>query len=329
MYTEVVLHDVRRTVDLPGTVEARVEGAVATEVAGLVDEILAREGAQVTKGTALVRLNDANLALTLRAKQAELKEAEARLSAARRALERAKGLAEESLLSAGEYDDTEADFLAYQGRVEKLGVDIERIRLDLDRCTIRSRIAGVVTEEHVEVGTWIQVGDPVVDVLSTEELLVRVDVPERYFGDMRVGEPATIKVAASRGAVLQGTVGAVIPKADRRSRVFPVKVRIEDPAAAGVAAGMLVQVSIPVGEAMTSLIVPKDAVVPQGPTTIVYVLGDDGSAVATPITVGQGAGLWVAVTGEIEAGMKVIVRGNERVFPGQTFRGEAMEYPLP
>ena len=58
-------------------------------------------------------------------------------------------------------------------------------------------------------------------------------------------------------------------------------------------------VTIPVGEARTALIVPKDALVPQGPMTVVYVLGEDGSATATPVVPGQGAGAWVAVTGEL------------------------------
>jgi hypothetical protein len=37
----------------------------------------------------------------------------------------------------------------------------------------------------------------------------------------------------------------------------------------------------------------------------------------------------VAAEGDLGAGDRVVVRGNERLFEGQTVRGEALEYPLP
>jgi RND family efflux transporter MFP subunit len=326
--TAVIEHEIRRTVELPGTVEARTESQVATEVEGLVATIHAREGAAVAKGAPLVSLRRDNLELRLASATGQLQEAEARLADAERDLARSRQLREDDLLSEGELENAQADAVAWQGRVMDLQADLDRTRLDLERSTIRAPFDGVVTEELTDVGSWIHVGDPVAGLIATGQLEVRVEAPDRWFPQFRTGEAVRVTVDADPPFHLTGKVTAVVPRADARSRIFPVKVTLDD-ASAPVVAGMLARVSIPVGEGRSAILVPKDALVSQGPGSIVYVLADDGQANAVPVVPGQGAGVWVAVEGDLQPGQDVIVRGNERIFPGQRFQGEPLEYPLP
>jgi membrane fusion protein (multidrug efflux system) len=327
-YTEAREHPVRQSLRLPGTVEAPNLSPVATEVEGLVVELLAREGSHVARGEPLAQLRTTNLKLRLRSARGQLKEAQARLDWAEGELDRARGLLEQDLISDGDFDQARADFRAWEGRVEQLTADIERIKTDLDRCTIRSPIAGVVVAEHIDVGAWIDMGDPVLDVLATDELEVRVEVPERYFPMVTDEVEVLVHPAASPELDITGRVSAVIPLANTGSRVFPIKVSI--PGQEGrLAPGMLVHVSLPLGEPRNSTIVPKDAIVAQGPGRFVFLIGEDGTVQQLPVETGTGLGAWIVVAGSLQPGQKIVTRGNERLFPGQAVLGEPLAYELP
>jgi RND family efflux transporter MFP subunit len=186
----------------------------------------------------------------------------------------------------------------------------------------------VVVEENVDVGEWVGVGDPVAQLLSLDDLQAVVEVPDRYFGQIRRNDTARMTVDTERPLELEGKVIAVIPRADQRARTFPVKVAIPK-GESRVAVGMLLQVDLPMGDPQPSLMVPKDAVVNQGGSRFVYRVGDDDTVEMVPVEVGSAAGDWYAVTGTLESGQRVVTRGNERLRPGQKVAPQTMEYELP
>jgi RND family efflux transporter MFP subunit len=298
-----------------------------------VVECPVRPGDRVRKGDVLVRLNGRSLELALRAAQAQLGEAEARRKLAERHYERARELASSGVFSKQQLDDTLYELRAWQGRIDQLQAEIERIRYDLDRSAILAPFDGVVAAKHTEVGEWLSAGSPVVELVSLEELEAVVHVPERYYRMLRPGAPARLTLEALPGSVVRGRVSAIIPRADPQARTFQVKVRI--PADAGrVAAGMLAEVEIEGvsgdgSEARLATIVPKDAVVRDGDKTLVYVLDGDGLAKAVPVVTGAGVGSWTVVDGAVKPGHKVVTRGNERLQSGQRVTGEPVAYPLP
>jgi RND family efflux transporter MFP subunit len=318
---------------LPGSVEAGLVSRVASEVAGLVTEVPVREGERVKKGELLARLSERSLELSLRAAEAQLEEAEARQKLAERNYERARELSASGIFSRQQLDDALYEFRAWQGRIDQLRAEIDRIRYEQERCRIAAPFDGVVVARHTEVGQWLKVGDPVAEVLSLEELEVVVNVPERYYRTIRAGAPARLMLDAFPGAVVRGRVSAVIPRAEPQARTFPVRVRIRDEAGR-IAVGMLAQVELDgvfeTGEGpRLATIVPKDAVVREGAELRVYVLDGDGVAKAVTVSAGAAVGAWTEVHGPIAPGQKVITRGNERLSPGQKVAGERVDYPLP
>jgi multidrug efflux pump subunit AcrA (membrane-fusion protein) len=92
---------------------------------------------------------------------------------------------------------------------------------------------------------------------------------------------------------------------------------------------MLARVALPLGEPQLSVIVPKDALVRQGDSEIVYRIKEDDTVEPVPVERGTGVGPWVSVNGPLEAGERIVTRGNERLFPGQQVEGTPKEYPLP
>ncbi len=328
VFTEAREHSVRRTVELPGTVEARTTALVASEVDGLVEALLVREGRTVRKGQALVQLRTRDLELRLEAAEAGLREAEARLRQAEGDLERNRGLFDEGILSASQFDESRYERDAWRGRSDQLSAEISRIRLDVERSSVKAPFSGVVVAERCEVGEWVDRGDPVVEMVSLHDLEVRVEVPERYFSELERGAEAQVSFAALPGHEVIGRVSAVIPRANPQSRTFPLKVRIPNEKRR-IGVGMLARVALPAGEPYRATVVPKDAVIIRGAERRVYRLNGDDTVEPVTVDTGAGVGSWVEIRSGIAPGMRVVTRGNERLQPGQSVLPEPGEYALP
>jgi RND family efflux transporter MFP subunit len=225
-------------------------------------------------------------------------------------------------------DDAVSEFEAWGGRVSQLEADVSRLQDELERTTVRAPFSGVVVAEHVAEGEWLSSGGAVAELVNLEDLEVTVEVPENYFGAVSAGGPARLGIASLADLKLEGEIRAVIPKADARSRTFPVKVQIlKSDTRIGV--GMLATVDLPIGESSEVVIVPKDAIVSQGSEQVLFVVGDDDTVRRVAIKLGSSQGAWVAIEGDVQAGDRVITRGNERVFPEQKVDAQSVEYELP
>jgi RND family efflux transporter MFP subunit len=327
-YTEAKEHDVRREIQLPGSVEAKTASMVASEVEGLVVGVVAHEGQAVRKGQPLVELRKDHLELELDAEKAELREAEARLKQANRNMERSKELYDSKVLSREQLDDSRYESDAWQGKVDQLSSDIARLELDISRSTVRAPFSGIVVAERTDLGQWVGKGDPVLELISLYELEVRVEVPERHFRELKPGATARVSFEALPGYDVEGQVASIIPRANPQARTFPVKVKVVNKEGR-IGVGMLARVSLPAGESYRATVIPKDAVLTRGDQRFVYLLNGDSTVDMVPVKTGTGVGRWVEIRGTLEPGAKVITRGNERLRPGQKVQGELLEYAQP
>ena len=187
-----------------------------------------------------------------------------------------------------------------------------------------ARFAGYVVAEHTEIGEWVNRGDPVAEIVGIDQVDVLASVLESHIPYIDQGTEARVEVAALPDRVFVGKVVAVIPLGDERSRTFPVKVRLVNEFVDKkplLNVGMLARVTLPTGREKVSRMVPKDALVLGGPQTVVYVVtaAENGGKTVRPVPVVLGAlsGSLVEVSGDVAADQLVVVRGNERLRPGQ------------
>lgn len=324
--TRAISAEVRRAVELSGSVEARRSSLVATEVAGLVIKIFAREGDQVKAGQPLLRLKQVSVNLRLRAREGEVGEARSRLALARSAHERAVGLFEEELISVEQLDNAVSELAAWQGRVAQLEAELDLLKAELNVTVVRAPFAGVIASEHVSEGEWIDAGGTTFELVDTENLELALEVPEALVSGLEPGELVTIVFDALEALEMGGIVRAVVPRADPQSRTFPVKVDLPNPDRR-IGVGMLARARLAAGDPETAVLVPKDALVSQGTSRKVFRVDENGKAESVPVTTGSAEGLWIAVEGGLQAGDTVIIRGNERLQAGQEVIQEPLEVP--
>lgn len=225
-----------------------------------------------------------------------------------------------------------------QARADAAKEEINRLEDILEKHTIKSPFDGYVVAEHTEEGQWIESGKLVAEIVEVNPIEVRVAVQESYIPRLSLKMLAKVDVEAIPGQTFDGTVTAIVPKADEKSRTFPVRVTLKNPQQADgtplLKPGMFAKVELPVDQKNHVLLVPKDSLVLGGPKPVIYVVAfDDKTKVKTvrPVTVQIGISLnsWIEVTGELKAGQEVVVEGNERLRLGAEVVTEAAKIQPP
>jgi multidrug efflux pump subunit AcrA (membrane-fusion protein) len=132
-----------------------------------------------------------------------------------------------------------------------------------------------------------------------------------------IGKGGSVRIRAA-GKEIQGRVTAIVPRGDIATRTFPVKIEVRN--RYSLIEGMEAVVEIPSGRKEKALLVPRDALVTATGQTVVFTVVD-GRAKRVPVTVNRYLGKEVAVrTTELETGMEVLIKGNERLTDGQPVR---------
>jgi membrane fusion protein (multidrug efflux system) len=171
----------------------------------------------------------------------------------------------------------------------------------------------------VDVGEWVGPGTPVYEMVDLDKVKVNVDLPERYFGHVEIGSSVSIAVSGNTSAPVTGTVAGIAPNANEDTHTYRVIITVDN-RDHRLGGGMLVRATVSLSDKFDSLAVNKDAIVRQGMQTMVYTIAD-GKAVPINVTVGSTSRDMIAVSGEgLSEGTPVVVRGNERIFPGSPVR---------
>jgi RND family efflux transporter MFP subunit len=298
-----------------------------------VEALEVREGQVVKVDEVLARLDSEQLELELSVLKAQLEPAEARIAERRSDLAQ-KVLDLEALTellgrqaanpkeladAETERSGAEARLKASEGDLLVLDARIAQLRVRIDDMTIRAPFAGTVIARRCERGTWLARGAPVIELLSTGELEAWLEVPQQLLAATRAGlEAVDVRIDAT-GETLRLTGGRAIPDIDPRARTFRLVVPIVE--SGSLAAGMSVTAQIPSERKKPQLTIPRDAILRNEVGTFVYMVvegaeGAPAQAAPTPVEVlFQTSERAVIANGRLRAGARVVVEGNERLFP--------------
>ena len=310
--TMVEFHD---QLTLIGRSEAKAASRIVGEVSGRVMSIDAQEGVWLPKGGTLVTIDPRRVQLALEAKVAEAKQAMATAELAEKDLARAKDLYEQEILPESSLDANVAQATRAIERYHELEAERKQLQLDLENCSIRAPYPGYTVDQLVQIGEWVSPGTAVYEMVDLSVVKVTVDLPERNFLDVEIGSAVSILISRDDQNLVVGKVSGIAPQASSATHTFPVIVTVDNEEGR-LGGGMLVRATVSLKRKFSSLAVSKDAIIRQGDQTLVYTIVD-GKAMPVPVVISSSNGTLVAVQGEgLVDGMPVVVRGNERIFPG-------------
>ena len=329
---------IAQTVPVVGRLVPREHGTVAATIAGPVADLRIRVGQQVAEGEVLLvlarDLPEARLAQK-RADQAleaaRVRTAEAEVDLVRQELERLERLKGSSAFPKAAYDDKRQELVRRRSRVREAKAALDRARvqremaeIELARTTIRAPYAGVVTARHVSPGGYVRAGDPVATLVDDRRLELEADVPTDRLAGLAPGRE--VRFELDDGSTHRAAVRALVPDENPLTRTRPVRFipRFAPDGGYGrPAANQSVVVHVPITARRTVASVHKDAVIRQRGRPLVYVVKGSPEAAraeARPIRIGEAVGGRFVVLEGLDAGDLVVVRGNERITPGQAVR---------
>ena len=285
----------------------------AAEISGLVELVHFEEGQRVKKRQILVELGSDILRKRLQATTASFEQILSELEIAGIDLKRREKLFEKKSISKQSYDENKFRVIGLEKRAASLKAEVERLEIELEKKIIRAPFDGIVINRNVDRGEWISEGDTVAVIGKDDTVDIVAEIPERFVRYIKNGMPVK---ATANGSEFVGTVIAVVPKGDVATRTFPVKIRTPNEHA--LIEGMSAKVTLPTGEIMQTLIVPRDAVISKFGQNIVYAVVDAKSNMMPVQVVGYN-GLSAGIESQgLAEGMLVVVDGNERLRNGQS-----------
>lgn len=295
-----------------GTVYYREVSDVSAEVSGRVEIIAFEEGQRTSDGETLIKLDSELSEKKLQAQRALYEEILINLERTRNDLERIRNLYRKRIVAEKEYEDQMYQVKGLEKKSAALRAEVDRLEIEIKKTTIKAPFKGVVIKKHVARGEWISPGKTVATIARDDTVDILVDIPEDTTKYLTPGMTAKVVVA---GMKKSGIIVTIIPKGDVATRTFPVKIRISNPSS--IFEGMEARVRLPVGEKINTLLIPRDAVVNMFGKTVVFAVVE-GKAVMIPTKVIGYKGMRVGINAQrISKGMKVVIKGNERLRDGQ------------
>jgi len=251
--------------------------------------------------------------------------AEAEAAKTAQELRRMSELRQSSAFSRARYEDLQRDVDARQAtlverrsQLKEAEAELDQAAIDLYDGSIRAPYSGVVSEKHTEIGSYVNVGNPVVTLISDAEIEVEAEVPSDRIAGLTPGR--IVRFRLDDGTEHRATVRSIIPRENARTRTRPVRFTPQfGEKSSSFAINQSVTVLVPIGKIEQVVTVHKDAIVHRGPNQVVSVVRN-GKAFPRQVTLGAAVGNRYIVETGLSAGDVVVTHGNETLPPGAAVR---------
>jgi membrane fusion protein (multidrug efflux system) len=297
---KVAAEPMAQTITTVGSLRSDESVTIRPEVAGRIAAIGFREGQRVAKGDVLLRL-DASV------NQAEVQQARANLKLAQSKYERAVDLAKSNFISGQARDEAENNL-----RVAEAALALVEARFA--KTEIRAPFSGVIGLRSVSVGDYVKEGADLVNLESIDLLKVDFRLPEVHMRQVQAGQVLQVSLDALPGKSFEGRVLAVNPLVDAAGRAIVVRAQVKN-SDASLRPGMFARVRLVTADQSDALVIPEQALVPQGTEQFVFKVVD-GKAVRAKVELGQRRTGKVEVRGGVAAGDTVVTAGQIRLRDG-------------
>jgi HlyD family secretion protein len=234
---EVKRGDLIITISATGTVEPEEVVDVGAQVAGIVnyfgkdkDGNSIDYGSVVEEGTVLAQIDDSLYAADVAMATAQLQEANAKLYQAERDWSRAQKLGPSEALAESSYDAYKSAYDTAKANVGIVEATLARARRNLNYCTIKSPVKGVIIDRRVNIGQTVvsSLNAPSLFLIAKDlkRMQVWVSVNETDIGNIHPSQPANFTVDAFPGEIFRGEVGKIRLNATMTQNVVTYTVEV-------------------------------------------------------------------------------------------------------
>lgn len=342
---EVIAEETVDADEYTGRTEASESVEIRSRLFGYLASIDFKDGDFVEEGQTLFKIEADEYEAINEQSKSRIVVSEARAELARVKLARNAKLVQSGAVSREEYDESIAAAKEGEAAVAAAKADANRTAVDLKYTEIKAPLTGRIDRTYVSKGNLLtggmSSGTLLTKIVKEQPMYVYFDVDERSLlrymrkrGDARTTAPGSLrelsipcyaKLADEQDFVHEGTLDFAANEVKtgtgtaRLRGVFPNEKR-------EMASGLFVRVKMPVSEPYQALLIPERAVATDQNNKFVYVVDADDNAQRRTVELGLTKGDKRIITDGLQAGERVIVKGLQRVKPGQKVEPE-MELP--
>jgi membrane fusion protein, multidrug efflux system len=297
------------TIDAIGSVTAINGVTVSTELPGIVHKIAFKSGTAVKAGDLLVNLNTDQ-------EEAQLGQAQAQLDLALITFNRNKELVAKRVIAQSDYDTAESAYIQYKRQVDQYKAVIARK-------TLRAPFDGVIGIRQVNLGQYLNPGDPVVTLQQFDPIYVNFTVPQQDLSKLAVGQEVAVQSDAYGKEIFPGKINAINSLVDTATRNIQVQATLQNHDLK-LRPGMFGTVSVLLPQRARVLALPESAVhyAPYGDSVFVVSEAKDENGKPYKVVkeqfvkLGVARGDLIAVSSGVRPGDEVVTSGVFRLKSG-------------
>ncbi|MEN1727841.1 MAG: efflux RND transporter periplasmic adaptor subunit [Pseudomonadota bacterium] len=299
-----------------GQVEAQQTALTGFEIPGLVSEVRVGEGDIVQRGDLLASLDTARLEALKNEAEASVQRSEADATLAQSTFERVQQARGANAVSALEEDEAREARDATLAALNVAQARLDSILVDIGKAQLIAPFDGTVTRRHVDEGTVINSGAPILEIQENANLEARVGVTSDVAARLEVGMGKTIVLESD---AVEAVVSAVIP-VRQQTRTVDIILEIKD-APEAIRPGDIVRVPIDYAIEQRGLWVPLNALTEgiRGLWSVFAVEQDNGADVVQrrTVEVHYTTAEQAFVSGALSDGDRLVIEGGSKLVPGQ------------
>lgn len=311
-----------------GRIVTRQQGQVAARVGGLVTKVHVDVGDRVERAAPLVELDAEPVQYEVDLANAEYESAvadqataEAEIELLQNELVRLNRLKDSAAFSKAQLEDKVRQITVAKRRLSAATARLGQYRSkqqaserNLKDMVIKAPYDGVVSRRLVSPGAYVRLGEPVVALIDDISLEIEADIPVAQLLGLKPGAALTVTVADES---YEATVRAIIPEENPLTRTRAVRLTPDFGQGAGdLAVAQSATLHVPIDISREVVTVSKDGVIQRPGGAIVFLVKDQ-AATQQPVQLGTAVDGRFEVLGGLAVGDLVVIRGNERLRPGQ------------
>ena len=231
---------------LSGSIEANEQVEIRSEVSGIVEGIHFNEGAYVTKGQVLFKVNDLEL-------RAQLGQTTTKENLASENERRAKLLLQKEAISQEEYEIARADYKSAQAQSQL-------IKAQIAKTSVRAPFSGKIGLRSISPGTYITPSILVAKLVNIGKLKITFSIPEKYASQIKMNSNISFTVAGS-SEKYEAQIYAIEPEVQIATRTLQVRAIAENKTGK-LLPGTFANVALPLEAIKDAVIVPTEAIIP-------------------------------------------------------------------
>ncbi|PIT81225.1 efflux RND transporter periplasmic adaptor subunit [Limnohabitans sp. 15K] len=286
-----------------GSLRSRQGVMLRPEVGGRVQQIFFNDGQRVRKGQVMVQFED-------QLQQAQLSQAKAEMAIAEANHKRNQELVAQNFISKRSLDESGAALEVARAKMALAEATLQRLK-------VLAPFDGITGLKQVNVGDYLKDGADMVNVEDLDAVLLDFRLPERFQAKIRAGQKAQLTVDALPGRPFMAIVQAVDPLIEANGRSVGVRGCIDN-RQQQLRPGMFARVNAVFGSRENAMVIPEEAIIPQGGRTFVVkvVAGEKpDSLMSERVAVKTGLRLpgKVEILEGLAAGDTVVTAGHQRL----------------